>query len=466
MAEGLIFSEGGGVGSDECTATKAMVLEGYTALTSDSNDEPATGTMTNRGTGGGNVGVGGSFNIPSGYYNGSGYVYGPTLSGNASAAHVLSGETFYSNSGTKQTGSMQVASLTSFSAAVANGKSITLSWTVPTAQSGRPYSGVIIRYGTSTYPTSLSSGTHIYRGAGNSTTPGSTSSVTVKLPNLGTTYYFSIWFYATCSAGTSYDGSNMLITNSYLTAYATTKSAYWAWITGNTTVPDGYTATLYLIGAGGGGSNKANSDYGGNAGGSGYVTTIQTVVSGTPILDVVIGAGGSGGASEGGHMLLDSHAGGNGGTTSCKIDGYTYTASGGNGGPVDSGTGGTGYKTGGKGGKSFSYDRPEYYATSGSNGILLNGTYYGSSGGGGGHAQLNTGKYYTYANNGGSAGSGAGAGGGGGYNNGQNGGNASTAGSSGGGGGLLNYWIAQGGAYDMSGAGGKGANGGILAYYH
>nr|DAY23373.1 MAG TPA: hypothetical protein [Caudoviricetes sp.] len=42
-------SSGGGVGSDDVTASKAQVLQGYTALTADSDDEPVQGTMVNRG---------------------------------------------------------------------------------------------------------------------------------------------------------------------------------------------------------------------------------------------------------------------------------------------------------------------------------------------------------------------------------------------------------------------------------
>lgn len=34
---------GSSVGSDDCTAGKAQVLEGYTAVTSDSDDEPVEG---------------------------------------------------------------------------------------------------------------------------------------------------------------------------------------------------------------------------------------------------------------------------------------------------------------------------------------------------------------------------------------------------------------------------------------
>lgn len=41
----------GGISSDEVTATKSQVLQGYTALTNDSDDEPIEGTMINRGNG-------------------------------------------------------------------------------------------------------------------------------------------------------------------------------------------------------------------------------------------------------------------------------------------------------------------------------------------------------------------------------------------------------------------------------
>lgn len=49
---------GGGATSDELTATKAHVLEGHTAVTSDSNDEAATGTMLGRNTVGKNSAIG------------------------------------------------------------------------------------------------------------------------------------------------------------------------------------------------------------------------------------------------------------------------------------------------------------------------------------------------------------------------------------------------------------------------
>lgn len=44
-------SSEGGVSSDDVTAKREHVLQGYTALTSDSNDEPVQGTIPNRGNG-------------------------------------------------------------------------------------------------------------------------------------------------------------------------------------------------------------------------------------------------------------------------------------------------------------------------------------------------------------------------------------------------------------------------------
>ena len=54
---------GGGVGSDELTSLLSDVVKGKTAVTSDSNDDPGVGTLE--------------------------------LTGNAVAAHVLTGESFY-----------------------------------------------------------------------------------------------------------------------------------------------------------------------------------------------------------------------------------------------------------------------------------------------------------------------------------------------------------------------------------
>lgn len=50
MAKAIIASGGGGgAGSDECTATKNDVVQGFTAITSESDDEPIEGTLVDRG---------------------------------------------------------------------------------------------------------------------------------------------------------------------------------------------------------------------------------------------------------------------------------------------------------------------------------------------------------------------------------------------------------------------------------
>lgn len=68
-------SGGGGAGSDDCTATAAELLKGYTGILKGSDDEPVPGTLE--------------------------------LTGNAQAGHVLNGETFYTNNAkSKQTGTM------------------------------------------------------------------------------------------------------------------------------------------------------------------------------------------------------------------------------------------------------------------------------------------------------------------------------------------------------------------------
>lgn len=70
-----IGAAGGGAGSDDCTGTAAELLKGYTGILKGSDDEPVPGTLE--------------------------------LTGNAQAAHVLNGETFYTNNAkSKQTGTM------------------------------------------------------------------------------------------------------------------------------------------------------------------------------------------------------------------------------------------------------------------------------------------------------------------------------------------------------------------------
>lgn len=79
MAECVLLKTGGGAGSDDCTAGKAQVLAGYTAITSDSGDEPIEGTMTNRGAvSPTKLSPSGTYTVPAGYHNGSGKVQAKT----------------------------------------------------------------------------------------------------------------------------------------------------------------------------------------------------------------------------------------------------------------------------------------------------------------------------------------------------------------------------------------------------
>lgn len=109
MARGYMPGGGGGSAtSDDCTATKAQVLEGYKAVTSDSDDEAEEGTMPNRGnqqkatsvtTGNNNM----YFRTPAGYYSTTGSeesdkpeVYAPyadvAAKGGVTSAKLLAGQ--------------------------------------------------------------------------------------------------------------------------------------------------------------------------------------------------------------------------------------------------------------------------------------------------------------------------------------------------------------------------------------
>ena len=92
MAECVILRTGGGAGSDDCTATLANVLAGKKAITSDSSDEPGTGTMTNQGAvSPGKLSPAGSYTIPAGYHNGSGKVTAKTRNIKMIAAAAIRG---------------------------------------------------------------------------------------------------------------------------------------------------------------------------------------------------------------------------------------------------------------------------------------------------------------------------------------------------------------------------------------
>ena len=245
----------GGTGSDECTARLSDVPAGLKAVTADSNDEAGVGTMT--------------------------------MTGNAQAAHVLAGETFYTNNcKTKLTGAMTVGSILSFSAQAYSGRQILLKWQNPYAATGRPFSGVHVWYSTGGYP-GVGGGTWLYSGYGGNSTSGGWCQAVATLPNLNTTYYFTACSYATCSAGDLWGTT--------FNAAAATGADLWLTFTAsqNYTVPMGYTqADVFAVGGGGSGGNEYAAASGG---GGGYTLTERNrPVIGGNTYSVIVGAGGAG----------------------------------------------------------------------------------------------------------------------------------------------------------------------------
>ncbi len=105
---------GGGIGSDEITATSDSVLCGKTYVGTDTNDEIGTGTMANNGaTVNQSLNAGSSFLVKKGYHTQDFSVGANSLtsqtSGTASAGHMLSGQTAWVN-GNKITGSIPIQS--------------------------------------------------------------------------------------------------------------------------------------------------------------------------------------------------------------------------------------------------------------------------------------------------------------------------------------------------------------------
>lgn len=135
----IAASGGNNTGSDECTATRAEVLKGYSAITKDSDDEviegvlelkgtaadsqvlsgqtfyntdvktKRIGAMANRGAVSQTLNAGGSYTIQAGYHNGAGKVTANSLSGqtsgNAAPGQILDGQIAWVN-GNKVIGTM------------------------------------------------------------------------------------------------------------------------------------------------------------------------------------------------------------------------------------------------------------------------------------------------------------------------------------------------------------------------
>lgn len=406
------FGGGGGIDPDELNALPEHVLTGK-SFGGSGSDEPQTGSMPNRGAVTQALNAGGSYTIPNGYHNGSGKITANSLasqtSATATAGYIYSGKTAWVN-GSKITGNMTVNSLLSFSVAANSGRRVLATWKNPTAASGKPYSGIYIRYSTSGYP-GKTSGTQIYKGSGNNTSSGGTSTAYLTLPNLCTKYYLSAYPYVTCSVG-ELTGSavNATVTTSNILNKTFTSSQ-------NYTIPNGYN-TMDIFCVGGGGSGIAQFD-GGGGGGGGYTSTVKTIaVSSGQVLSVLVGSGGAqtqsnSGTSDKNYSGRPANAGGNSSITRsgvilCNASGCSDTSSGAAGCDGGSGGGAAGYyrvncKSGGNGGSdggsgsrsangassSYYYNPGKGQGTTTRAFGLSSGTLYASGGGGGASGKYN-----------------------------------------------------------------------------
>lgn len=500
---------GGGAISDDITLRQSDVPVGLTAVTSDSDDEIVEGTLTTTaspdkvlkdetfyntethqkesgtienmeaqtitpgasaqtvsctgkymtgdvtinavaGLSAGNIANGVTVGGVAGTYKGL---------GNATPEHVLKGEKFSTASLSNATGTMTVSSVLSFSAAAYGGKQILLKWQNPAQAAGRPFSGIAINYSTSGYPGE--GGSRIYTGVGNNSAASGWSQAIVTMPAYGTKYYFSAFYYATCSAGNIHSAT--------VNATATTQSEVWKTYTssGSYTIPTGYTKVdIFCVGGGSSGRTAAYAKKSsglkcaGGGGGGGYTKTVNGVsVSAGDVLNVVVGAGGAGStAASTSYGTSYYNAGGassvsRSGTTLCTASGGSVDNYWGTGAPHDADNG----CNGGSGGGEAAYPMAAGSA-GGSNGSRGGGDdggkgqgtttrAWGSStgtlyagGGGGGAVQSSSNDYQ------------AGAGGAGGGGNGWGTAGSANTGGGGGGGNYMQGYPTK----TSSGAGGSG----------
>lgn len=413
------FPTGGGI-PDDLNTTPAEVLEGYKFIGS-LQDDIEVGTLK--------------------------------ITGNANANHVLKDKTFYTtNPKTKVTGKLEVNNVSNLVLTLSSGRNIVVKWTNPATTSGRPYSGVYIRYQTGSYP-STTSGTQAYKGVGSNKNPSAVSQVDLVLPDLNTTYYFICYSYCVTSNG------ELLGEQLKATVRTGTIQTISINFTQKYTIPAGYNSIdIFCVGGGGGGGAgyrfTSNAyEQGGGGGGGGYTTTALNIgITAGQIINCVIGNGG-------GQNTAINGPGGTGGTTSVsRGDIVLCTANGGKGGDgASGGYGGNGGSRGGNGGYNDLEPRPVINAGgngyadgagTGSQGYTTRAfreagnTLYAGGGGGGGVTNGNPGN------------GGAGGGGAGGTPNGTgNAGAANTGGGGGGGGGAV---------YGTAKAGGPGGSGVVL----
>lgn len=347
MADCILVKGGsGGVMSDDVTAGKAHVLKGYRTITIDSDDEIVEGTIVSQAKIAATIKPGGSYTIPVGYYSQAGTVSCPVT----------------------------VNSVVSFSVAAASYNTVTATWKWPSAG---PYSGVIIRYKTGGYPTSVTDGTQGYKGTGTTYALNSTSTAQITGLSQDTLYYFRIWVYLTDSEGTYYY-SGAKDANTYTIARGIkTFASSQTW-----TVPARVTKIdIFCVGGGGsGGANSNGTNWNKGAGGGGGFTATRKSLTVTPgaVYAVTVGAGGTVHTEQSDDITY--YVSGRGGTSSF---GTILSARGGQGGGAQSDNDG-GYLAyggdGGSGGGAGSFNIwPSYYYYIGGNG--------GSDGANGGEAK-------------------------------------------------------------------------------
>lgn len=237
MAKGIIVSGGnGGDTSDDCTVTADKVVAGQTYIGADTNDDIGSGTLPDRAsyTNASSTAMSNSniyIRIPKGAYRAvtsaglpeivlptnmigctaAKIIAGQSIGGIAGTAtndatatdpYVYSGRTYYSK-GAKRTGTMTVSSVVSFNVAAYSTKQLLCTWKNPAKG---PYSGVIIRYKTGSYPSSVTDGTLGYQGGGTNHALNATNSAIVSGLSSGTQYYVRIWMYCNTSVGVLYSG--------------------------------------------------------------------------------------------------------------------------------------------------------------------------------------------------------------------------------------------------------------------
>jgi hypothetical protein len=388
------------------------VLKGYSAITSDSDDEVVqgaleltadasdgqvlsgktyyntnpknkrTGTMTNQGTVSVKLNAGEGYMVPSGFHNGGGRIEANGLAsqtgGTAAASHILNGKTAWVN-GIKIDGSLVVQSIVSFNLAQYATQQIVASWALPATG---PWSGIRIVCKQGGYPMHADDGVIFYEGCGS-----------YHVGSLGVgLWYFRAWNYMTINFGREYgDYVNGTIHNNTITGTQIFTGS------GIFTIPTNvYYIDIFCVGGGGGGAfgSKQKNNDGGGGGGGGYTATLKSVqVTPGQQLSIYIGAGG-GQLSDGGDTYISGFltaaggrkglvntdgnggAGGSGGGAGC----FYYTGSGGS---IPAGNGGANGANGEDGGSFGGRGQGTTTRAFGD----PSGTIYAGGGGGGGSGQ-------------------------------------------------------------------------------